>query len=133
MTVKQTSRHFLSILMWGAIVVIIDQLNQNVTVLWLIAFRSNRFPLGPHVLEAIKTTNAFIYDIIGIPVMWIRPQSMFASEFWETLIIGLFWGLTLHFTRVLLGLALRYFAKRRYRARHMWSAIDRHDGGQRVH
>lgn len=98
--------------MWGVIVAIIDQLNQNVTVLWLIAQRSNRFPLGPHVLEAIKTMNALIYDIIGIPVMWIRPQSMLASEFWEKLIIGIFWGITLHLTRLCIGGVSRGIAKR---------------------
>jgi len=112
MTVRQTSKHLLSILMWGVVVVIIEQLSQYVTVLWLMARRSNRFTLGSRVLEVIEPMNDFIYDSIGIPVMWIRPQSMFDSEIWMVVIIGIFWGLTLYTIRLWYGYFSRVLAKR---------------------
>jgi hypothetical protein len=128
----QTKKHILSILTWGIIVFVIDQLCQHVTILTLLARRSNRFPLGSHVLEAISTINAFTYDIISFPLMWIRPQTMFDDKLWEAIIIVFFWGLTLHFTCVVFGLALRYFVRRRYRSRDTWSTTDRHDAGDEV-
>jgi hypothetical protein len=112
MNVRHISKHVLSIFMLGIIVVIIEQLSQYVTVLWLIARRSNRFPLGSHVLEAIEPMNDFIYDSIGIPVMWIRPQSMFDNEIWMVVIIGIFWGLTLYTIRLCYGYCSRVLAKR---------------------
>ncbi len=125
MNIRQKSKHAISILTWGIIVFVIDQLCQYVTVLTLLARRSNRSGLGSNLLEFVSSIADSLYDIISFPVMWVKPNTRFDSEFWITFLILLFWGIALHLSRVGLGLVLA-FAKRRCHSRDTWSTTDRH-------
>jgi len=116
-TGRQTIKHFRSILLSGVAVLVVDQICQTVTVWTFLAHRTHRLPLVPHLLEAVSPINSFLYDIIGVPVMWIKPQTMFDNQLWTVIIIGVFWGVVLHFVRVFLGLFVRFIATRLYRYR----------------
>ena len=92
---------------WGVVVTIVSIVCEYSAVYTVMALRSSRYAQWSSRIDRIGDIFAFVYDIIGIPVMWITPQSFFNNWFWIRLIIGLFWGVVLTATGLLLGALLR--------------------------
>jgi len=81
------------------------------------ASRSHRFQALSSFIEFISDINAYVYDIISFPVMWIKPQTIFADWFWIRLIIGVFWGIVFCLLGVVLRSFLNFVALQLYKSR----------------
>jgi len=109
MNLKKIGKHALWIFALGAFSILFLHVSLTITGTLIMGRRRLQ---SDWLLGMIWDVNGWVYDALCIPVMWIRPQSMFDNEVCTTAIIGVVWGLTLYTIRLCWGYFSRSLAKR---------------------